>query len=53
MQSRHSRSAAPAESLHLRQAISDPKNRPAKKIFPCPFDRFDKISLRERALTNI
>jgi hypothetical protein len=29
------------------------KNRPAKKIFPCLFDRFDKISLRERALTNV
>jgi hypothetical protein len=25
----------------------------AKKIFPCLFDRFDKISLREHALTNV
>jgi len=51
--------------LHVRQCLRSASKadtdqhgvrlltRPAKKIFPCPFDRFDKISLRERALTNV
>jgi hypothetical protein len=26
---------------------------PSEEDLPCPFDRFDKISLRERALTNV
>jgi hypothetical protein len=36
MQSRHCRSAAPAESLHLLQATSDPKTAQRRRFSPLP-----------------
>ena len=46
-------SEARVKQTRISTALIRLLTRPAKKIFPCPFDRFDKISLRERALTNV